>query len=374
MEVVIKPVESKRNLKTFIHLPSKIHKSHKNWVPPIYMDEWEFFNPKKNRAFNHCDTVLVLAWKNGKAVGRVMGIISHKYNQQHNENHGRFAFIETWDDQEVYHKLIDFVALWSKEKGMEKLVGPLAFSDKDPQGFLTEGFGEPVSLAANCSFSYMVKLSEKEGFYKKEDLVVYKIEIPDEIPEFYNKIAERFNRNNKKLNVLEFSSRKKIKPLIRPVFSLLNKTFTDIYGFTPFTEKEMDDFANRYLFLVNPKFVKIVLNENNEVVAFVIAMSDLSRGIQKSKGYLIPFGIFSVLLAGKKSNQLNLMLGAVDPKYQGRGLDVAMGIKILESAKKEGKTIIDSHLELEYNTKVRAEMEKMGGKVYKRYRIYQKDL
>lgn len=374
MEVVIKPVESKRDLKIFIHLPAKIHKDHKNWVPPIYMDEWEFFNPKKNRAFEHCDTILALAWKDNKVVGRVMGVISLNYNKQHNENHGRFAFIETWNDQEVYHALIDFTAKWAKEKGMVKLVGPLAFSDKDPQGFLTEGFEEPVSLASNCSYPYMVDLTEKEGFYKKEDLVVYKIEIPDEIPEFYKKIAERFNKNNGHLKVLEFTSRKKLRPLIRPVFTLLNKTFTNIYGFTPFTEKEMDDFANRYLFLVNPKFVKVITNENNEVVSFVIGMSDLSWGLQKSKGYLIPFGIIPVLLAGKKSKQLNLMLAAIDPNYRGRGLDAAMGIKMLASAKAEGKTTIDSHLELEYNTQVRAEMEKMGGKIYKRYRIYQKDL
>lgn len=374
MEVVIKPVETKRDLKTFIHLPAKIHKDHKNWVPPIYMDEWEFFNPKKNRAFDHCDTVLALAWKDRKVVGRIMGIISHNYNKKHNENHGRFAFIETWNDQGVYHKLIEFVAAWAKEKKMVKLVGPLAFSDKDPQGFLTEGFDEPVSMASNCSFPYMVELTEKEGFYKKEDLVVYKIEIPDEIPEFYLKIAERFNRNNKNLKVIEFTSRRKLRPLIRPVFSLLNKTFTEIYGFTPFTEKEMDDFANRYLFLINPKFVKVIANEKDEIVSFVIGMSDLSRGIQKSKGYLIPFGIIPIFLSGKKSNQLNLMLASIDPNYRGRGLDAAMGVKMLASAKAEGKTKIDSHLELEYNTQVRAEMEKMGGKVYKRYRIYQKDL
>ncbi len=374
MQVVIKLVETKRDLKAFIHLPAKIHKNHSNWVPPIYMDEWVFFNPKKNSQFDHSDTILALAWKNNEVVGRVMGVICHPYNKKHNEKHGRFAFIETWNDQEVYHALIEYVANWAKERGMIKLVGPLAFSDKDPQGFLTEGFNEPVSIAANCSFPYMVDLTEKEGFFKKNDLVVYKIDIPAEIPEFYKKIAERFNRNNQNLKVIEFTSRKKLRPLIRPVFSLLNKTFTDIYGFTPFTEKEMDDFANRYLFLVNPKFVKIVVDENNELISFVIAMSDLSRGIQKSKGYLIPFGIIPVLRAGKKSKQLNLMLGAIDPNYRGRGLDAAMGIKMLASAKAAGKTTIDSHLELEYNTQVRAEMEKMGGKVYKRYRIYQKDL
>ncbi len=374
MAIEIKPVGSKKELKIFIHLPAKIHKNHSNWVPPLYMDDWEFFNPKKNRAFDHCETILALAWKDDRAVGRIMGIISYNYNKLNNENHGRFAFVETWNDPEVYHALIEFTARWAKEKGMEKLVGPLAFSDKDPQGFLIKGFEEPVSIASNCNFPYMVDLTEKEGFTKKFDLVVYKIAVPGEMPDFYNKIAERFYRNNGYLRIIEFTSRRKIKPYIRPVFSLINLTFTDIYGFIPFTEKEMDDFASRYLFLINPRFVKLIINEKNEVVSFIIAMSDISKGIQKSKGYLIPFGIFHIFTAGKKSDQLNLLLGAVHPNYQGRGLDVLMGIKLLESAKIAGKTNIDTHLELEYNTKVRGEMEKMGGVVYKKFRIYQKDI
>ncbi|NCB08634.1 MAG: hypothetical protein EOM73_10760 [Bacteroidia bacterium] len=374
MTIEIKRVSSRKELQIFIHLPALIHANHKNWVPPIYMDDWTFFNPKKNRAFDHCDTVLALALKKGKPVGRIMGIISHSYNHLHHENHGRFAFLETWNDQDVFDALVDFVANWAKAKGMVKLVGPLAFSDKDPQGFLIDGFDEPVSIASNCNFPYMVELTEKSGFQKKFDLVVYKIPIPDEMPGFYTKIAERFYQNNGHLSVVEFTSRKKIRPYIRPVFELVNRTFTEIYGFTPFTRDEMDDFANRFLFLINPKFVKLMINEKDEVVSFVIGMSDIGRGIQKSRGRLFPFGFVHIFKAGKKSQQLNLLLGAVDPVYQGRGLDVIMGIRLLESAKLEGKTTIDTHLELEYNTKVRGEMEKMGGEVYKHFRIFQKDL
>ena len=255
---------------------------------------------------------------------------------------------------------------------MEKLVGPLAFSDKDPQGFLIEGYNETVSISSNCNFPYMVDLTVNEGFEKKYDLVVYKIAVPDELPEFYKKIAERFHKNNSHLKILEFTSRRKLKPMVRPVLALLNQTFTEIYGFIPFSEKEMDDFANRYLFLINPRFVKVIVNENNKVISFIIGMSDISKGLQKSKGYLIPFGILQVFYFAKKSNQMNLLLGGIDPRYQGRGLDVMMGIKMLESAKAAGKTTIDTHLELEYNVKVRAEMEKMGGVVYKKFRIYEK--
>jgi hypothetical protein len=374
MEIQIKEVKTKKDLHDFIHLPAKIHKGHKNWVPPLYMDEWEYFNPKKNKSYSYCDHLFIIAIKDGKVVGRCMGLIHHKYNAQHNELNGRFSNIETWNDQEVFHALIEYVAKWAKGKGMTQLVGPLAFSDKDPQGYLIDGFDETNVIASYCNYPYIIDLIEKEGFEKKVDLVVYKTPIPDELPPLYKMVSQRFHQNNKNLKAMTFTSRIKVKPYIRPTLQLINDTFTNIYGFTPFSEKEMDDFANRYLFLINPNFIQIMVNENNEVVGTIIGMSDISKGIQKSKGYLLPFGFIPILTAGSKSKQLNLMLGAVDPRYQGRGMEILLGINMIKAAKKAGKTFVDSHLELEYNTKVRAEMERMGGVVYKKYRIFQKDL
>lgn len=372
--IVIQEVRSKKELKKFIHLPAAIHQNHSNWVPPIYMDDWEFFDPKKNKSFQSCDYILLLAYRESKVVGRIMGLIHRKYNEKHQENNARFAFFETWNDTDVAEALIQAVEHWAFEKGMNRLIGPLAFSDKDPQGFLIEGFDEPAVIASNCNFPYQVDLLEKQGYGKEVDLVVYQIKIPEMIPEFYLKIYERAIGMNHGLQVLEFTSRRKVKPYIHPVLKLLNTTFTEIFGFIPFTEAEMDDFANRYLFLINPRFIKIVVNGQNEVVAFVIGMSHIGEGIQKSKGYLLPFGIFQIFAAARKSKQLNLLLGGIDPAYRGKGLDVLMGVKMLQSAMALGKTTIDSHLELEYNTKVRAEMEKMGGVVYKRFRIFGKDL
>ena len=255
------------------------------------------------------------------------------------------------------------------------MIGPLAFSDKDPQGFLIEGFDEPSVIASNCNYPYQVELLEKNSFTKEIDLVVYKrANIPHPMPEFYKRIQERAIRNNPELKVLEFTSRKKVKPYIYDVLNLLNLTFNDIVGFTPFSEKEMDDFANRYLFLINPHFIKLIVNEKNQVVAFVIGMSHIGDGIRKAKGKLFPFGIFRIFASARKSKQLNLLLGGIDPAYRSKGLDVMMGTKMMESAYALGKRIIDSHLELETNTKVRAEMEKMGGYVYKRFRIFGKRL
>ncbi len=374
MAVEIKEVSSRKLMREFIHLPAKIHQNHSNWVPPIYMDEWTYFDSKKNRAFDHCTTILYVAEKAGEIVGRIMGIISHQYNESHKITDVRFCYLETYDDSEVFNALIDALSVWARNHGMNRMVGPLGFSDKDPQGWLIEGYNEPIVIATNCNFPYTNKLAEQLLFTKEVDLVVYRIPIPEEIPEFYKSIYKRFISRENKLQMREFISRRQVKPYIYKVLTLVNLTFSGIYGFVPFTLKEMDDFANRYLYLINPRFIKLVLDEKDEVVAFLIAMSHISEGIQKSKGYLLPLGFIPILTAGRKSKQLNLLLGGIDPEYQGRGLDVMMGIKLIESAKRAGKTVMDSHLELENNLKVRAEMEKMGGQVYKRYRIYQKAL
>jgi len=374
MGITVKPVCTKRDLRKFIHLPAKIHKRHANWIPPLYSDDWEFFSAKKNKSFEYSDVIMLLAYRDEKLVGRIMGIINYKYNELYKENNARFNFLETWDDREVIQDLLQHVEEWARIKGMDKLVGPLGFSDKDPQGFLIEGFHQPIAIATHCNYEYVIGHLEGLGFKKELDLVVYKIQIPDNTPELYQRIAERARRNNPGLLLLEFTRRKDLKPLIRPVFTLINNTFTDIYGFMPFTLEEMDDFANRYLLLMDPRFIKVVVNERNEPLSFVIAMPDISKGIKRSRGYLLPFGIIQILLAGRRSKQLNLLLGAVHPDYQNRGLDTIMGSAMLESARRGKMKVVDSHLEMETNTKIRAEMEYMGGEVYKTYRVFGKSL
>lgn len=373
MAIEIKEVINRKDLHKFIHLPEKIHKGHVNWVPPIYMDDWTFFNPKKNKSFEYSDTLLALAYKDGEVAGRIMGIINHRYNEIHYENDGRFCFMETWNDQEVFHGLISYVEDWARKKGMDHLVGPLGFSDKDPQGFMVEGFDKPIVIATNANFPYMPELLEKEGYLKKIDCVVYKVMIPEEIPPFYKAIYERALRKNN-IEILEFTRTKQIKPHIHAVLRLLNETFADIYAFAPFEEREMDDYANRYLPLLDPRFIKVIREKDGEILSFIIGMPDISKGIIACRGHVLPFGIFKIIKSRKKSRQLNLLLGGIKEEYRGLGLDVIMGVKMLESARERGMEFIDSHLELETNGRMRSEMEKMGGEVYKRYRIFKKSL
>lgn len=374
MSVEVREVATAADFSQFLYLPEKIHRDHANWVHPIYLDDRDYFNPKKNKSFAYCDTIRLLAWRNGKAVGRVMGIIHHPYNAQHGEKDVRFSWLETWNDPEVFAALMGFLEEWGRGRGMTQIVGPLGFSDKDPQGFLTEGFDEPVVLASNCNFPWMVALTEAYGFVPRTRLVVYRIPVPEVLPPIIARIEERFRQRDSGLQVLEFASRRKVRPYIHKVLHLVNLTFTEIYGFWPYREDEMDDFANRFLYLIDPRYIKVIVNREEEAVAFIVGMDDMSEGIRRARGRLLPFGWVHLLLAARRSRQLNLMLGAIHPDYQGRGLDMLMGARMLESARTTGKTVMDSHLELESNTKVRAEMERMGGKVYKRFTIFAKGL
>ncbi len=374
MDVTLKEVKSKKELKKFIYLPEKIHKDHPNWVHPIYMDEKKYFNAKKNKGFKYCDTKLLLAYSGNRIIGRIMGIINHRYNQFRNEKTARFGYLETWEDEETVKTLLSSIESWARDSKMEKIVGPYGFTDQDPEGFLIDGFESPVTIPGYYNFEWLPDLVEKQGYSKDIDYVVYKLDIPKEFPEFYKKIYERVKRKGE-FEIIEFRKRAELKPWIKPVLKLMNECYSqsDIYGYTPLEEEEMQDLAKRYLPLLDPRFVKGV-KKGDEVVSFIVGMPNFTEGIRKAKGRLLPFGIFRVMRAAKKTKQLDLLLGAVKEKYRGRGLDVFMGVKMLMSAHKAGLELIDTHHEMETNTKVRAEMEKMGGVIYKRFRVYKKQL
>jgi len=374
MDIEIREVKTRKDLKKFIYLPEKIHENHANWVHPIYMDEWNYFNPKKNEAFSYCDTIILLAFRGEEAVGRIMGIINSRYNEHKNEKTVRFGYLEAWEDEEVIHSLLSHVEDWARNKGMTKIVGPYGFSDQDPEGFLIEGFENRATIATYYNFEWMPSMIEKQGFTKDVDYFVYKLDVPKEVPEFYKRIYERAKKRGN-FELIEFKKKKNIKPWIVPILSLMNECYLagNIYGYTPLSEKEMKSLAARYLPVLDPRFVKAVLIEG-EVASFVVGIPDMTEGIQKARGRLLPFGFLKVLRAAKKTKQLDLLLGAIKDKYRGRGLDAIMGIKMVISAQEAGMEIMDTHHEMEENVRVRAEMERMGGKLYKKFRVYKKQL
>jgi len=374
MGLEIREVASKKDLKIFIHLPAKIHAGQHQWVPPVYMDERKYFDPKKNKAFSYCQAVLWLAFREGKPAGRVMGIINNRFNDYRGVKIARFGYLEAWEDPEVVHALISTVENWARREGMTRMIGPYGFSDQDPEGFIIEGFEHRATIATYYNFEWMPKLVEKEGYTKDVDYYVYKLDVPKEMPELYKRIFERTERRGN-FKIREFRKRKELKPWIRPIFRLMNECYvnSNIYGYAPLDEKEMDDLAARYLPVVDPRFVKVVMKDD-EAAAFIIAIPDMTAGIQKAKGKILPFGFIHILRASKKTRQLDLLLGAIKEKYRGFGLDAYMGFKMLESAREAGLEIMDTHHELEANVRVRSEMERMGGVIYKKFRVYQKNI
>jgi len=213
---------------------------------------------------------------------------------------------------------------------------------------------------------------EWEGYIKEVDLVNYIIKMPKELPLIYSKVYERIVKTDE-FRVIEFRSKKEIKPYIVPVLELMNETFSDIYGFVPLNEKEKKDLAKRYLPLLDPELIKVVTSKE-EFIGFVIGMPDISNGIKAAHGNFFPFGIFKILKEMKKSKKLMLLLGGIKKDYRGLGIDVLMAVKMYESAVKKKMKTINSHLILESNTRMRSECERLDGQIVKRFRIYQKSL
>lgn len=372
MEIEVLPVRSRADLKRFICLPEKIHQGHKTWLPPLYVDEWNFFDPKKNKSFSYSDTVLAIAYRNGKAVGRIMGIINRRYNELKGEHNARFGYLECYNECGISHALLQFIETWAKQHGCRRLVGPYGFSDKDPQGLLIDGFEHPPLIAAACNWPWLVSLVEAEGYTKEVDCLVFMYRLSDGLSPLYDRINHRVQKREG-LKLIEFASKKQMKPYIIPIFRLMNMTYSELYGFVPLEEQEMKDFAARYMPILDPRFIKVI-EYNNEVAAFIIGIPNMTSGIQKSRGRLLPFGLFHIMSAARKTRQLDMMLGAVKNDLQGQGLEVLMALGLLKSMKQAGYEQIEIHLVLETNHRMIAEMERAGATVHKRFRVFGKDI
>ncbi|MBS1680303.1 MAG: GNAT family N-acetyltransferase [Bacteroidetes bacterium] len=371
--IEVREITTYSDIKKYIFYPESLYKTYTHWVPPIYADEFAFHNPKKNSPLEYAETIRLMVYKNGKAEGRIMGIINRKYNDQLNEKTARFFNLDCANDPEIAHALLEKIELWARLNGMEKIIGPYGFSDKDPQGLQIEGFEYLPVIATPTNPPYLQKLVESRGYEKELDCVSYSMPIPKNIPPILSRISERV-LNNKNIKLIEFTSKAKLRPYIIPVFRLVNECYAPLFGFVPMTETEMKKFAAQYLPILNPAFVKIITDSTNEVIAFVVSMPDMSKGIQRARGRLFPFGFIHILRSAKRTKQLDLLLGAVKPTYRGKGLTALLGKSLMQTAAAHNLETMDSHLILESNKRMRAECENVGGKIYKRYRVYKKML
>lgn len=374
MDIEIKKVETASELRAFIYLPEKIHKGHKGWLPPLYGDDKKFFDSSKNAMFSHNRVVLFLAYKSGEVVGRVMGVIPDEYNRKINAKTGRFSYLECYNDKDVFSSLMSAVEDWARQCGCNQMIGPMGFSDKEPQGFITKGFDEPTMLVTACNFPYMNDLIKDRGYAPYVELCEYDVPITENIIDRYKKFTDRVEKNLK-INIHEFTSRSKVKPYVKGVFDLINRSYQEIYGFTSVTEREAEEFAERFLPILDPTLIKIITNQDGLTVAFIIAMPDLSDGVRRAKGRLFPFGWFHVLRSMLRSKKLVLLLGGIEPTMQNKGLDAVLATRLFSSARKTRFKRMDSHLIMKSNYKMRQEIEKLDDfRMYKEFCIYSNNI
>ncbi len=377
MNPEIREVRNRRDLKSFIFLPEKIHAGRQNWVPTLRKNEWNYFNPGKNYAFSYCDVIRLIALNGETPVGRVMGIINTRYNDANDVKTARWGYLETYDNehrQEVMHALLSTVEGWARERGMTRIVGPYGFTNQDPTGYMYEGFENRATIGTYYNFEWMPQALETEGYSKELDYVVFKIDVPEPLPPLFEKIVQRILRRGN-YELIEFRKKSEVKPWIRPLFSLMNDIMgnSDIYGYSALDDVEMDTLAKKYLSILDPRFIKLVLRDG-EPVAFFIAMPDMTEGIQRARGRYLPFGFLKILKARRETEQLDLLVAGILDEYRGKGLDAFMGASILIAVYEAGMKVIDTHHEMESNTRVQAEMKRQGGEIYKRYRVFQKTL
>lgn len=371
--VRVEEVRSSKDLHRYIHLPERLPGQRPNYVPPVWTDEHTFHDPTKNEALKDCETVRFLAWQDERCTGRIMGIVHRAHNRAHGETTARFYQLDTINDRSVSAALLDAVERWARSQGMDRIIGPFGLSDKDPQGAQVSGFEHLPVIATPTNPDFLPGHIEAHGYSKLSDAVAYRTPIPETLPPLYGRIVKRLQATSD-FRLVPIHSRRTLKPWVVPVFRLVNESYKDLFGFIPMPPAEMKKLAAQYMPVLDPALVKVLVDQENTPVAFVVALPDMSEGLRRAKGRLFPFGFIRVLRAMRRAKQLDLLLGAVQPNLQGKGLTGLLAMELLSTARARGFTHMDSHLVLESNLRMRAEMERLGGTEWKRYRVFAKDL
>ena len=376
MSVEIRPVNpTKKELKEFVKFGTDHYKGNKYFVPPLVIDDVNTLRPDKNPAFDFCEAQSFMAWRDGKPVGRITGIINHNVNKKNNEKNLRFGFVEFIDDAEVVDALFDAVEAWGKERGMTAIVGPMGFSDMDKEGMLVEGFDRLGTMATIYNYPYYPAHLERRGMVKEIDWVEYLMKVPEATPEKYQRIADIVARKFELRNV-RFTSRKKIKDRYgRALFELINEAYSDLFGYSALTPKQIEHYIDLYLGILRLDDISVVVDKDDNLVAVGISIASFSRALQKSRGRLFPFGWWHLLkpLRGKVDT-VDLLLVAVRPEYQSKGVNAMLFADLIPRYIKTGYKQAESNVELEDNAMVQKQWEYFEREQHKRRRCYKKKL
>lgn len=376
MAVQIKTVTTKKELKTFVRFANRLYKGNSFYVPSMPFDDLNTFNKDKNGAYEFCDVELYLAYKDGRVVGRVAAIINHKANKSWNVSQVRFGWIDFIDDPEVSKSLLDAVAAFGKAHGMSHIVGPLGFTDFDPEGMLVEGYDRLSTMALIYNHPYYPEHMKKHGYYKETGWVEYRITIPEQLPERHIKLAElvkeRFNLKVRKLTKKQIRQENYGQKL----FQLINETYCVLYGYSLLSPKQIDAYVDVYLGLVDARMLTFIEDAKGDLIAAGITIPSLSEALQKCNGEIFPFGWWHLLKAmyWKKPETLDLLLIGVRPDYQNRGVNSLLFVDLFQTYKKMGFKYAETNANLETNSKVQAMWDPFEKELHKRRWVFTKEI
>ncbi|MBW4895505.1 N-acetyltransferase [Prevotella melaninogenica] len=376
--VQIKRVETKKDLKAFIECHYDLYEGNQYDAPNLYSDELNTLSKDKNAAFDFCEAEYFLALKEGKVVGRVAAIINNKANEKWDKKDVRFGWIDFIDDIEVSKALLKAVEDYGREKGMTSVVGPLGFTDMDPEGMLTWGFDQLGTMATIYNYDYYPKHMEKLGGWEKDnDYVEYRLDVPETAPEKYTKIAEmvekRYNLHARKLTKKEIFEGGYGKKL----FDLINVTYSHLYGFSELSERQIDQYVKMYFPLADLDLITVVEdgNKDNQLVGLAITIPSLTRALQKChRGRLFPFGWWHLLRAIKfhKTEVVDLLLIGVLPEYRSKGANSLVFADLIPRYVKYGFKWGETHVEMETNESVQSQWGPLDPTMHKKRRCYRK--
>jgi len=371
--VTLHEVQSRADLKRFVAFPETLYWNDPFYVPKLVGDELNTLRQDRNPAFEFCEARYWLAMKDGAPAGRVAGIISHRYIETWKRQRIRFGWLDFADDPAVAAALLGAVEEWGRSRGLDEAHGPLGFCDLDRQGMLVEGFDELDVLNTNYNYPYYPVHLERLGYAKDVDWLEFLITVPAAVPERIDRIA-RAALERSGLRVLKTRRRRDLKPYIAGVFALINEAFAHLYSVVPVSDAQVRFYTKAFFGFVEHEFVTLVLDGEGRVAAFGLSLPSLSRALQRTRGRLLPFGFVSVLRALRRNDRLDLLLTAVKPAYQHKGLGAVLMLEAWKAAAARGIRWAEAGPQLEENAKILAQWVNFESRQHRRRRCYVKAL
>lgn len=373
MDLIVKEVNTPELLKDFIRFPDNLYKDCKYYIPSLHKNQFKTLSKKDNPAFEHCEARYWLVMKGPVIVGRVAGIINHRYNQERSVKMMRFGWLDFAEDQKIANTLLQQVETWAKEKGMTAVHGPLGFTSFDASGVLIEGFDEWPTSFGRYNFPYYNEMLLKAGYGKEVDWVEYNIKVPDEMPTRVLNAAQLIEKRYSVRNAA-LKSRKDLRKYGKQIFNLLNIAYKNLTCFSTLSQTQIENLTKEFLPFLNPDYVSIILNEKDEIVAFGIVMPSLAKAMKRAKGKMFPFGFLHLLWSLRINDTVDMMLIGVKPEYQNKGLHALMFAKIIRTLIRRGIRQVETTRELEDNHKVQQLWAGYETRQHKRARCYVKNL